>query len=283
MAISRTLALACALPLLALLVTSHFVNVSADISLVGFSSSDVVSYAGDLTDSGASVSSLASSTRRVLDDDDDEDKAKKEAKKKKKEEEKAKKEAEKAAKKAKSSKSPPASPEPTPSPPPPPSPSPDTTTTKSPKTPKSPKSPKTPKTPVGASPPASPAPKSGKSPKTPQVPPVGAKVPPKKVSAADTAVKADLAAAAKLVDEANAVLTVKTYKKSLTYTAQALRNAGILIDQGQRTLVPGQITNAISTIKGVSVMLKPATDKATLGLLKSAQTKAESAQAAFKP
>ncbi|CAI5534386.1 unnamed protein product [Closterium sp. Naga37s-1] len=271
MAISRTLALACALPLLALLVTSHFVNVSADVSLVGFSSSDVVSYAGDLADSGASVSSLASSTRRVLDSDEE-----KAAKKAKKEADKAKKEAEKAAKKAKKSKSPPASPEPTPSPPPPPSPSPATTT-------KSPKTPKTPKTPVGPSPPASPSPKSGKSPKTPAGPATGVTPPPKKVSAADAGVKADLAAAAKLVDQANAVLTVTTYKKSLTDTAQALRNAGILIDQGQRTLVPGQITNAISTIRGVSVMLKPATDKATLGLLKSAQTKAESAQAAFKP
>ncbi|CAI7893106.1 unnamed protein product [Closterium sp. NIES-53] len=278
MAISRTLALACALPLLALLVTSHFVNVSADVSLVGFSSSDVVSYAGDLADSGASVSSLASSTRRVLDSDEEKaaKKAKKEADKAKKEADKAKKEAEKAAKKAKKSKSPPASPEPTPSPPPPPSPSPATTT-------KSPKTPKTPKTPVGPSPPASPSPKSGKSPKTPAGPPTGVTPPPKKVSAADAGVKADLAAAAKLVDQANAVLTVTTYKKSLTDTAQALRNAGILIDQGQRTLVAGQITNAISTIKGVSVMLKPATDKATLGLLKSAQTKAESAQAAFKP
>ncbi|CAI5464356.1 unnamed protein product [Closterium sp. Yama58-4] len=271
MAISRTLALACALPLLALLVTSHFANVSAEVSLVGFSSSDVVSYAGDLDDPGASVSSLASSTRRVLDSDEE-----KAAKKAKKEAEKKKKEEEKAAKKAKKSKSSPPPPEPTPSSPPPPSPS----TTTSPKTPKSPKSPKTP---VGPSPPASPPAKSGKSPKTPAGPATGATPPPKKVSAADAGVKADLEAGAKLVDQANAVLTVKTYTKSLTDTAQALRNAAILIDQGQRTLVAGQITNAISTIKGVSVMLKPATDKATLGLLKSAQTKAESAQAAWKP
>ncbi|CAI5524774.1 unnamed protein product [Closterium sp. Naga37s-1] len=183
MAISRTLALACALPLLALLVTSHFVNVSADVSLVGFSSSDVVSYA----DACRPVSP------RVA------------------------------------------------------------------------------------------VPQVRKVPQDARGPATGVTPPPKKVSAADAGVKADLAAAAKLVDQANAVSTVTTYKKSLTDTAQALRNAGILIDQGQRTLVPGQITNAISTIKGVSVMLKPATDKATLGLLKSAQTKAESAQAAFKP
>ncbi|GJP47669.1 hypothetical protein CLOM_g6845 [Closterium sp. NIES-68] len=276
MATSRTLALVYALPLLALLLTSHCISASADVALADFSSGVVPSNEGDLAHPGVSSSAVPTSTRRVL--GSDEEKAKDEEKKRKKAEkkaaDKAKKAADKAAKKAKSSKSPPPA-EPSPSPPAPSTP-PSATTTKS------PKSPKTPKTPA-ASPPSPPTTKTGKSPETPPAPAAGAKAPPKKPSAQDVSVTADLTAAAKLVDEAKAVLTVKTYVKSLTDTAQALRNAGILITQGQRALVPGQITNAISTIKGVSVMLKPATDKATLGLLKSAQAKAETAQAAFKP
>ncbi|CAI5514327.1 unnamed protein product [Closterium sp. Naga37s-1] len=40
-----------------------------------------------------------------------------------------------------------------------------------------------------------------------------------------------------------------TYYTSLTATVQALTNAGILIDEGQRTIVQGQIANAVSTIE----------------------------------
>ncbi|CAI5985228.1 unnamed protein product [Closterium sp. NIES-65] len=132
---------------------------------------------------------------------------------------------------------------------------------------------KTPPTPTTPATPGKPA-TSGK-PGTP-----GAGKPAVKLSGSDSKVVSLLDAAAVDVDSAKAKLSVKTYVKSLTDTAAALRNAAILIRTGQRTLVAGQIDNSIATINGVSIML-PA-GGADKSLLASALGKAQSAKAAWK-
>ncbi|CAI5514328.1 unnamed protein product [Closterium sp. Naga37s-1] len=104
------------------------------------------------------------------------------------------------------------------------------------------------------------------------------------VSKADQKIQSQLTTAASGVQKAADTLGAKnTYYASLTATVQALTNAGILIDEGQRTLVQGQIANAVSTIDGVSVMLDPVNDKKVLSQLASAKATAEAASKAFKP
>ncbi|CAI5523210.1 unnamed protein product [Closterium sp. Naga37s-1] len=104
------------------------------------------------------------------------------------------------------------------------------------------------------------------------------------VSKADQKIQGLLKTAAGGVQKAADTLGTKhKYYASLTATVQALTNAGILIDEGQRTLVQGQIANAVSTIDGVSVMLDPVNDKKVLSTLASAKATAEEASKAFKP
>ncbi|CAI5985226.1 unnamed protein product [Closterium sp. NIES-65] len=250
MAYSRMSALACALPLVALVLASLCLNASAELAVPEAASSALAAaMSGDLAQLDATNAlSDDAATRRILDDDDDdEDKEKKKKDKKKKEDKK------KEDKKSKKS---------------PPTPSPSAPTTPNKKGGK--KTPPTPTTPATPGKPAT----SGK-PGTP-----GAGKPAVKLSGSDSKVLSLLDAAAVDVDSAKAKLSVKTYVKSLTDTAAALRNAAILIRTGQRTLVAGQIDNSIATINGVSIML-PA-GGADKSLLASALGKAQSAKAAWK-
>ncbi|CAI5507977.1 unnamed protein product [Closterium sp. Naga37s-1] len=244
MAYSRVTALACALPLVALVLTSLCLNASAELAIPEAASSALAAaMSGDLAQLDASNAlSDDAATRRILDDDDDDEDKKKKKKDKKKKDKKSKKS--------------------------PPTPSPSTPTT--PTTPNKNGGKKTPPTPKTPATPGKPA--------TPGAP--GAGKPAVKLSGSDSKVVSLLDAAAVDVDSAKAKLTVKTYVKSLTDTAAALRNAAILIRTGQRTLVAGQISNSIATINGVSMML-PA-GGADKSLLASALGKAQSAKAAWK-
>ncbi|CAI7805461.1 unnamed protein product [Closterium sp. NIES-53] len=104
------------------------------------------------------------------------------------------------------------------------------------------------------------------------------------VSKADLKIQASLKTAAGGVEKVVDTLGAShKYYASLTATVQALTNAGILIDEGQRTVVQRQITNAVSTIDVVFVMLEPVNDKKVLSQLASAKTTAEDASKAFKP
>ncbi|GJP36301.1 hypothetical protein CLOM_g20828 [Closterium sp. NIES-68] len=246
MAYSRAFAVACTLPLLALVFSSFCLNASADLVVPEAASSALAAAAsGELAQLDASHAlSDDAATRRILDDDDDDDDEDKKDKKKK----------DKKAKKDKKSKK---SPTPSPSTPAPTTPTaPTKTGGKKGKTPPTPATPGTPKTPA--------------APGKPTI----------KLTSGDQKVISSLEAAAIDVDSAKAKLSVKTYVKSLTDTAAALRNSAILIRTGQRTLVAGQIDNAIATINGVSVMLPAA--GADKKLLASALTKAQAAKAAWK-
>ncbi|CAI5956702.1 unnamed protein product [Closterium sp. NIES-64] len=252
MAYSRMSALACALPLVALVLASLCLNASAELAVPKAASSALAAaMSGDLAQLDATNALCDdAATRRILDDDDDDDD---EDKEKKKKDEKKKEDKKKEDKKSKKS---------------PPTPSPSAPTTPNKKGGK--KTPPTPTTPATPGKPAT----SGK-PGTP-----GAGKPAVKLSGSDSKVLSLLDAAAVDVDSAKAKLSVKTYVKSLTDTAAALRNAAILIRTGQRTLVAGQIDNSIATINGVSIML-PA-GGADKSLLASALGKAQSAKAAWK-
>jgi hypothetical protein len=104
----------------------------------------------------------------------------------------------------------------------------------------------------------------------------------KPVSSKDKTVIADLESAATSVDDALSTLKTATYTKSLTDTATALRNCVILINQGyQRELVPQQIANAVATIDGVSVMLNKGKESKTIASLASAKADALAAQKGY--
>eukprot|EP00475_Leptophrys_vorax_P045300 TRINITY_DN9345_c0_g1_i1.p1 TRINITY_DN9345_c0_g1~~TRINITY_DN9345_c0_g1_i1.p1 ORF type:complete len:242 (+),score=49.28 TRINITY_DN9345_c0_g1_i1:49-774(+) len=241
MASRTTLVLACALPLLALLVASQCVHVSADaagIATVGSSSLTAAGNAADLAEFDVAADSDVASIRREL-------KSKKKDKKKKKNADA-----------------------------PAPAPEPEPTSSKSTKSKKGKKSPPPPPAPTT---PAKGGKKGGKKNST-------APLVKKSVSAKDKTVIADLSSAAADVDTALTTLKTKTYTKSLSDTATALRNSVILINQGyQRELVPQQIANAIATIDGVSVMLSKSKEKKTLASLASAKASAQAASDGFTP
>eukprot|EP00475_Leptophrys_vorax_P041705 TRINITY_DN7868_c0_g1_i3.p1 TRINITY_DN7868_c0_g1~~TRINITY_DN7868_c0_g1_i3.p1 ORF type:complete len:251 (-),score=35.61 TRINITY_DN7868_c0_g1_i3:103-855(-) len=250
MASSRPLVAWC-LPVLVLALSSFLCNGSVGVVAIRSRKVSIESWQGrgDLTGSLTKTSGSAVS-RRILghddDDDDDDDKKKKEKKKQKEEEKQKKKAADKQKKSGKSSSS-------TPSPSPPP--------------------------PTKSSYDSPPTPTPSKS-TTPSSPPAGNIKPP---TAADQQVIANLNDAATLSQQAADLLKLSMYHKNLLDTVQALRNSVILIQQGQRSLVPTQIGNAISTLQGVAVMLDKTKDSTALGYMAQAKAKASAAQNAFKP
>ncbi|CAI5965893.1 unnamed protein product [Closterium sp. NIES-64] len=197
------------------------------------------------------------------------------ARDKKKEEQEERKEAKAARDAAKKSKSPSSPPKPAKSPkspsPPKKSPSPSPVPPKKSPSPSPPKSPVKPTTPT----PSTPKPTT---PSTPSTPSKGS------VNPADVSVIANLQAAATLTADAADLLTPKNqYYANLKSTEQALQNAVILINQGQRALVATQVDNSVATLNGVSVMLNKVTYKDALDLINQAKTKAATAKTDFKP
>ncbi|CAI5458743.1 unnamed protein product [Closterium sp. Yama58-4] len=194
------------------------------------------------------------------------------AREKKKEEQEERKEAKAARDAAKKSGSPSSPPKPPKSPKSPPkkSPSPSVPPKKSP-------SPSPPKSPVKTTTPTPSTPKPT-TPSTPSTPSKGS------VNPADVSVIANLEAASTLTADAADLLTPKhQYYANLKSTEQALKNAVILINQGQRALVATQVDNSVATLNGVSVMLNKVTYKDALDLITQAKTKATTAKTDFKP